>query len=140
MDLSPKKMYLHAAKHHHKDFIPSEKSKTKMKDGQHERKSKPDFPAKTGVKQLFSKKVSGLLSGGRVSVSPRSGAGQSLGRQLAVKRGDLHSLLALQSRPSIETLLKMIEKDSSKTHKKKKRKGESRNKSPTMIQEKNDSK
>ena len=69
MDLSPKNRFLPVRKQiHHQDLTVKEK---KMQDNYHldKSKNKPDFNAKIALKQLFDKKVDGLLSGGRSSVN-----------------------------------------------------------------------
>ena len=130
MDLSPKKRYRTVRNHHH------QLETKEMKDHHHQppvekkqKKSKPcsgvtkpDVPAKIALKELLSGKAfggggGGLLSGGRSSVVCRRGTTADTLR--ALKRGDLHSLLALQSKPGIETLFKKIERNTNKKPKKK---------------------
>ena len=82
----------------------------------------PVFPDKFSLKELLSKKTlggGGLLSGARSSAVCKRGTTADI--QKALKRGDLHSLLALQSKPSGKTLFKKIEKNSNKEQKPKRK-------------------
>ena len=126
MDLSPKKRYRivrnhHQSEtqevkdHHHHQPAPAEKKKKKSKPGPGV--PKPVLPAKIGLKELLS--GGGLLSGGRSSVTRSRGRNTTADTLKALKRGDLHSLLALQSKPSIETLFQKIEQNTNKKPKRK---------------------
>ena len=129
MDLSPKKRYRTVRNHHqpetkemkdHHDQPPAPVEKKQKKSKPCSGVNKPDVPAKIALKELLSGKAvggGGLLSGGRSSVVCRRGTTADTLR--ALKRGDLHSLLALQSKPSIETLFKEIERNTNKKPKKK---------------------
>ena len=125
MDLSPKKRYRFVRNHHQQET-------KEMKDLHHQppadkkqKKSKtspgvtsPVFPDKFASKELLRKRTlggGGLLSGARSSAIYKRGTTADI--QKALKRGDLHSLLALQSKPSIETLFKKIDKNSNKKQK-----------------------
>ena len=128
MDLSPKKRYRFVRNHHEPETKemqdhqpPAEKKQKKSKTSPGV--TKPVFPHKLALKDLLSKKTpggGGLLSGGRSSaVCRRRGTAADI--QKALKRGDLHSLLTLQSKPSIETLFKNIERNSNKKPKPKRK-------------------
>ena len=131
MDLSPKKRYRIVRNHHQPEtkemkelhqHQPSAEKKEKKKSKPCSGVTKQDLPAQIALKELLSGKAvgggGGLLSGGRSSAVCRR-RGTTADTLKALKRGDLHSLLALQSKPSIETLFKEIERNTNKKPKRK---------------------